>query len=80
MLEWAAELDLHLLNRGNQSTCVRWQGESIVDLSWASLSAARRVQQWRVAVETESLSDHLYIFLSLLPAGSGEKNRERRRG
>ena len=31
-------------------------------------------------METESLSDYLYIFLSLLPAGSGEKNRKRRRG
>ena len=33
--DWAAELDLQLLNVGNVSTCVLWQGESIVDLSWA---------------------------------------------
>ena len=41
--EWAAELDLLLLNAGTTSTCVRWQGESIVDLSWASRPAARRL-------------------------------------
>ena len=41
--EWAAELGLHVLNRGSTNTCVRWQGESIVDLSWASQSAARKV-------------------------------------
>ena len=32
VVEWAAELDLRLLNEGSKSTCVRWQGESIVDL------------------------------------------------
>ncbi|CAD1469147.1 unnamed protein product, partial [Heterotrigona itama] len=46
--DWAPELDLHLLNSGRTSTCVRWQEESIVDLSWASAAAARRVAEWRV--------------------------------
>ena len=58
-------LDLQLLNEGNESTCVRWHGESIVDLTWASLSAARKVRSWRVAVEKESLSDHRYIMIRL---------------
>ena len=61
--EWAAELGLQLLNRGSTSTCVRWQGESIVDLSWASQSAARKVTGWRVAEELETLSDHRLIVL-----------------
>ena len=67
VVEWAAELDLRLLNEGSKSTCVRWQGESIVDLTWASPSAARRVKNWRVAEELESLSDHRYIIIRLLP-------------
>lgn len=50
-----------LLNRGRVSTCVRWNGESIVDLMWASPSAARMVLNWEVAREMEHLSDHRYI-------------------
>ena len=68
--EWAAELGLQLLNRGSTSTCVRWQGESIVDLSWASQSAARKVTGWRVAEELETLSDHRLIVLDFQVGGS----------
>lgn len=31
MENWAASIDLCFLNTGDSSTCVRWQGESIVD-------------------------------------------------
>ena len=55
--EWAAELDMRLINEGSRSTCVRWQGESIVDLTWASPSAARKVRSWEVTVDLETLSD-----------------------
>ena len=65
VIKWAAELDLLLLNVGTTSTCVRWQGESIVDLSWASRSAARRINSWRVANELETLSDHRHIVMTL---------------
>ena len=41
--EWANSLDLRLINRGNTSTCVRWNEESIIDLTWASPSAANRI-------------------------------------
>ena len=68
VVDWAAELDLQLLNVGNVSTCFRWQGESIVDLSWAFPRAARRVQEWRVAEERKSRGDHLYIDIFLLHA------------
>ncbi|XP_046145435.1 uncharacterized protein LOC123988728 [Osmia bicornis bicornis] len=63
VLEWAAEFELWLLNRGSVSTCVRARGESIVDLSFATPSAARMVQSWRVVEEAETLSDHRYIRL-----------------
>ncbi|XP_053999810.1 uncharacterized protein LOC128887673 [Hylaeus anthracinus] len=45
VLEWASSGDLRLLNRGSVSTCVRWQGESIVDLSWATPGASRLVSE-----------------------------------
>ncbi|KAI5638620.1 endonuclease-reverse transcriptase domain-containing protein [Phthorimaea operculella] len=66
LLEWAAGLDLRLLNRGSTSTCVRWQGESIVDLSWASQLAERMVSDWRVAEEIVSLSDHRHIVFTVV--------------
>jgi len=58
LIEWAAELGLSILNSGTRSTCVRPQGQSIVDLSWVSPSAARLIGEWRVMVDAESLSDH----------------------
>ncbi|XP_011858527.1 PREDICTED: uncharacterized protein LOC105556065 [Vollenhovia emeryi] len=36
--EWAAAHGLVLVNEGRTSTCVRTQGESIVDLTWATPS------------------------------------------
>ncbi|XP_054015953.1 uncharacterized protein LOC128896612 [Hylaeus anthracinus] len=68
VLEWAASADIRLRNRGSVSTCVRWQGESIVDLSWTTPAAARLVSGWRVAEEVESLSDHLYILINVSAA------------
>ncbi|XP_011884035.1 PREDICTED: uncharacterized protein LOC105571170, partial [Vollenhovia emeryi] len=62
---WANRLGLHLENRGNVSTCVRPQGESIVDLTWTSPGAARMIKSWRVAEELEMLSDHLPIIMEL---------------
>ncbi|XP_072949830.1 uncharacterized protein [Epargyreus clarus] len=81
-LEWAAGLDLRLLNRGSVSTCVRWQGESVVDLSWATLSAERMVTGWRVAEDLVTLSDHRHIILDVvlqLPAADGRRTNDRPR-
>lgn len=63
--EWAASVDLRLLNNGAMSTCVRWQGESIVDLSWATSSAIRMVSGWRVAEDLVTLSDHRHIIIDV---------------
>lgn len=72
---WAAGLELRLLNRGSVSTCVRWNGTSIVDVSWASPAAARRVVGWRVAEELESLSDHLHIIVEVSSAAIRPETR-----
>lgn len=68
--EWAAELDLILLNKGTTATCVRTQGESIIDLTWVSLSASRMIKSWRVMTEVEHLSDHRYILVQLEARGA----------
>jgi len=58
---WAAGLDLRIVNAGNEPTCIRSNGTSIIDLTWSSASACRFFSDWRVLTETVSLSDHRYI-------------------
>lgn len=59
--DMAAEFDLRIANRGEEPTCVRPQGNSIVDLTWATPGLLKRITDWRVRSEVESLSDHQYI-------------------
>ena len=48
----------------------------------ASPSAASKVKNWRVAEELESVSDHRYIIIRLLPGGreANHNKGERQRG
>lgn len=48
VVDWANSLGLQCVNQGTESTCVRAQGESIVDLTWASQQAIHMVRSWRV--------------------------------
>ncbi|XP_029176608.1 uncharacterized protein LOC114944731 [Nylanderia fulva] len=75
--DWAAQCDVILLNERRENTCVRWQGGSIVDLTWMTRSAIRMAQSWRVAMEIETLSDHRYIEISV--ATTTKEVAERRR-
>ncbi|XP_026830885.1 uncharacterized protein LOC113563438 [Ooceraea biroi] len=79
LADWAAGLGLHLLNVGSDSTCVRWAGESVVDLTWASPALARRVSGWRVLSGVETLSDHRYVSMVVSPP-SGSAPRQRGTG
>jgi len=62
---WAARLGLSLLNRGSESTCVRPQGESIVDITWAAPGVATKVTNWQVVTWVNPDSDHYYIQVDL---------------
>lgn len=62
---WAAQNGLVLANVGSTSTCVRQLGESVIDLTWATPQAARKINSWRVAEELEILSDHKVIEISI---------------
>lgn len=62
---WASGLVLRLVNIGNVATCVRWNGSSIVDLTWASPGLVGQVVDWRVRGELESFFDHLYVSFSI---------------
>ncbi|CAB0028687.1 unnamed protein product, partial [Trichogramma brassicae] len=63
--EWLIALGLCVVNRGVANTCVRLQGGSIVDVTFASPSLARRIQGWHVVGDSETLSDHRYIRFSV---------------
>lgn len=53
LAEWAGESMASILNRGHVSTCVRPQGESIVNVTMASPSAERTVSgAWSSMTET----------------------------
>ncbi|XP_041973403.1 uncharacterized protein LOC121729081 [Aricia agestis] len=82
MAEWLASTGLVVVNTGSDSTCVRRQGESIVDLTLASPNFATRIVGWHVSKE-ETLSDHRYIRFDVsahtselgrtFPAGGGPR-------
>ncbi|XP_073966994.1 uncharacterized protein [Choristoneura fumiferana] len=59
--DWAAMVGLVLQNQGTANTCVRWQGGSIVDVTFATPAIGARIGDWRVLEEVETLSDHAYI-------------------
>lgn len=63
--EWTAENDLRLVNVGNTPTCVRPQGTSIVDLTWASPGLTEYVEEWQVLENVETMSDHLYVSMKI---------------
>ncbi|XP_063838173.1 uncharacterized protein LOC135087304 [Ostrinia nubilalis] len=73
--DWAAEVGLSVLNTGTDYTCVRPQGNSRVDVSFATPVVARRVVNWRV-MEEETLSDHLYIRFEISPSLSPNAPRQ----
>lgn len=65
-LDWAAGLTLYLLNTGFRNTCVRWNGQSVIDIRWTVLSAAHLMQKQRVVKELYIDSNHLYIVVRIM--------------
>ena len=65
---WAIASGLSLLNRGSTHTCVRQQGGSVVDITFATPALAARVGNWRVELG-ETLSDHRFIRWEITPHG-----------
>ncbi|XP_029670922.1 uncharacterized protein LOC115240094 [Formica exsecta] len=63
--DWSAENDLRLLNSGAEPTCIRPQGNSIIDLSWATPSIVEFVHEWQVLSEIFTLFDHAYISFNV---------------
>lgn len=62
---WSAQWGLCLINSGNAPTCVRQQGSSYIDTTWASTSLAGNIHDWMVLTGMESFSDHPYITFKI---------------
>jgi len=65
--DWITGLGLECINRG-RALCVRWQGGSVVDVTFATPAAARLIDDWWVEEEVESLSDHKYVRMDISAA------------
>lgn len=63
--EWAATHGLILINTGTTPTCVRPQGNSVVDLTWATPTMADHISNWWVDTDTLILSDHRYVQIQI---------------
>lgn len=59
--EWVDTKGLVVMNDGREDTCVRAQGSSRVDVTIATMAAAKEMRGWTVDVVAETLSDHKYI-------------------
>lgn len=79
LADWARCTRLDVVNEGSEWTCVRSNGGSIVDVTFASTTAARNISSWRVAVDTETLSDHRYVRFDIVAERSGRQTRSARR-
>lgn len=74
--EWASAAGLVVINTGSASTCIRRRGESVIDVTFATPSAARKIRGWNVLSGVETLSNHAYIAWSYgLPPSPGSEGR-----
>jgi len=68
---WAAELELRLINSDASPTCVRFNGASVIDLTWSSAGICNLLSDWRVLSDEVSLSDYRYIVFRIGDAHDG---------
>lgn len=62
--KWMSSKDFRIVNEGSSPTCVRSQGDSVVDLTWATAHVHMYIDRWEV-LEEETYSDHKYILFTL---------------
>lgn len=60
LCEWAAAMDLKIINKGGESTYRKGKNESVIDLTWGLGKASREIKGWRI-IDRETLSDHVLI-------------------
>lgn len=66
LMEWAAELNLNVINTGNSPTFERGNSKSYIDITWATDNLTRRVHKWEV-LRGEVHTYHNYIYFEISP-------------
>ncbi|KAJ8912314.1 hypothetical protein NQ315_005918, partial [Exocentrus adspersus] len=64
ILEWVALCGLVIQNAGNEPTCIRPNGNSVVDMTFTTGDIANKLEEWRV-LEEATLSDHKAIAFDI---------------
>lgn len=64
LLAWTSSLRLEILNDGKKPTLIRVNGQSYIDLTLVTSDLLDKKIGWEV-LDTESLSDHQYVYLNL---------------
>jgi hypothetical protein len=59
-------LNLVVINKKNVTTCKRYQGESVVDITMVNQYALDKVTSWRVEEEHPIVSDHCVISMQII--------------
>lgn len=59
------EKGLVISNNEREYTCVRAQDSSVINLTLCSPTVIRKLINWKVMMDMESLSDHKYIIMEL---------------
>lgn len=63
--DWITSLGLECQNKGTIQTCIRKQGGSVVDVTFATPAAARLISNWWVEERVETLFDHKYVRIDI---------------
>lgn len=61
LVDFFASLDLKICNIGSFPTYVRYNAQSIVDVTFARLEPGVEIKNWQVGLNQNSESDHRYI-------------------
>nr|CAH7755103.1 unnamed protein product [Callosobruchus chinensis] len=72
LAEWIAELNLVVHNSGDKPTFLRGSCMSFIDVTLSSQSLATKICGWAVS-ETESMSDHSFIFFEIIDQNPGRR-------
>nr|CAI5850898.1 unnamed protein product [Callosobruchus analis] len=64
LCEWLAASNMVVVNDGLQPTFCRHNSCSFIDVTFATQSISRQIQKWQV-LETESMSDHRFIYFEI---------------
>lgn len=68
--EWVDAMGMVVINQGETPTFANANGTSIIDITLATENVSRRIVNWRVDEDRESLSGHRYVFFDILRSPS----------